>query len=503
MKINPWKNITDVQRSIYNIQKTFPRIETFRIDLDSLLAYGESSFLKKIKNFDLVKDSIIPQFTKLPQYLLGKCHLAFSLDDITTNTRIVILNTFTIQILKQIQQLRYIQKLYLKIDYIPYSEEIIELNECTKTMNVTICFPSNILKQLKNKKHICSKINIVSLILSSYYVIPRHDDINFYDDLINETDTMILFEKYFLPTTICINSHVNNFVDLTPFQYVQNVKLNPIFEVRKIYIKLPISTQTITLEQNKYNLGEIEVVNWNELNNLQEIQDHHQLSIPYPQIKKKKFIKQFVSSLDAILAMFNIICALFTITSFIFHIINIIYSDWDISYIQQASFYHFFVYLHFVILIFVIETFKNFYSGIIGTFVFCLSCVMLLWYPYSLLFYQSTYLIHLFTLLTIPTTFGHFIVASSHLRLTTADYNTFLNKLLHGYWFDLVTSTKLVNIFGTMIDNTSLLSMAIILFTLPVGLIVSFFNLNGMLSFFSLLGFIGSLAFLLKLIYLR
>ncbi|KAL7721662.1 hypothetical protein QTN25_001319 [Entamoeba marina] len=268
MKINPWKNPTTPLQDIQNIKNIFPFIQTLRVDIKTIHQYENEIDFDCFENIEIIKNSPF-HICEVPSKLRSKAHIAFKEKYINKTVYKVYLNHFSITTSNIFQKYSNIRYLFLIFSSPPTLNEVNILNKYSYSISITI-------KLLKDD------------IVDSLYIVPQEEPIDFCLYPLESINNMKLFEKYYLPTKLRRINNQQEFTDLTRFKYVKCVTLIPSANTPKNYIQLPTSTEDIVVEKFNKVIDHTEIINWKDLNNLQRIQDHHQLYIPYPQIKKKK-----------------------------------------------------------------------------------------------------------------------------------------------------------------------------------------------------------------------
>ncbi|KAL7718992.1 hypothetical protein QTN25_003935 [Entamoeba marina] len=504
MKINPWKNPNDILFDARIIQKVFPNIQTFRIDPALLYKFGEYLPLNHYENIELVEETISIENYSFHDNLKTKCHIAFNGDVANNDTKTVYLYKYNIETLKYISQLKEVQRIYLNRESIPSIQEANLLNRYSNDYKITIFLsPSKWNDYFKRGIELCKTIVMATKVYGKLCVIPHHENIDFCINPFENVHNMMNFEALYLPTKFILKDVFVNYIDLTPFHYITEIVIIEHATSPKIYIKLPNSTQKLVVRKNSTRNDYAEIVNWKDLKQLQEIQDNHRFNIPYPQIKKKKFMTNHRTSFNIFQSLIELLCLIYLIMYTIFHIKSIISSNFDSNIIYQEAFKHIFYYSHLYILGIYLDLFyyriKNFEQ-----ILFIIINLNTLLYPYSLFFYKSTFWIYLPTLFTYSLLISHFINFLKYSKMTHCDVNTYLNIILHGYWFKITTTKQIVNKIYPVCEKITSYNFFLFIFMNSIGLGISFIYSTGIISYIFFIlsaSFFGMLIFFGVIIY--
>ncbi|KAL7711847.1 hypothetical protein QTN25_010489 [Entamoeba marina] len=490
MKINPWKNSTTPLQDIKNIRKVFPRIQTLRINKSTIKQHYEQINILCFDNIEIVKDTPLQRF-KLPPLIRNKAHIAFKEKDINNTVYTVYLDYCLIATIGKIRRYPNIRHLFLILSSPPILDEVNELNKCSNSIHITIKLSNSDLELFVHRENLSKKIHVVTNIFNSLYVIPQEESIDFCLNTLRSIDNMILFEKFFLPTKLIRKNDGNVLTDLTYFEYVKEIKLIPTGNAPKNYIKLPTSTEDIKVDEFNKEIDHTEIINWKDLNNIQRIQDFHQLYVPYPQIKKKVIDFPVTLKSEKVGAFLSSCCIIYFLMSIIYRTTNIIYSNYNGDVVYESIFKHFFYYYHIYLIFLEYAYFTDPKFHFNKSYSHWIYPILLLWYPYSLLFYKSTIWLYLFSFLTIPLTGQLILTIFMCLKRTHFDLNVLLTKYLHGYWINIKTETKLVKILFPIYETISICGLLLFLFCIPIGLIISLINMQGILRYVNIISLIA------------
>ncbi|KAL7720992.1 hypothetical protein QTN25_002193 [Entamoeba marina] len=475
------------------VHKVFPHIQTLRVDINTI---NKVKYIPNFDNIDIVTDTIFPQLENYPIGIRSKCHSTYCIDEINDTTRKVYLKSYTIQQIRYIKNFNTIKHLYLTRKHLPTHAEVKELNECSKKMKITIIATKQLVKnQSFKKRQILSENTQIAYVDHDLLcVIPSSGDIDFCINPFNSIGNMISFEKYYLPLKlVLIEQSINDFIDLTTFQYTKEII---IYSSRgaalKKYIKLPVSINKLIvhskpLRHRRIPEDHLEITNWKDLNNLREIDDHNELGIPYPQIKKRIFPKKKINEIDKFFFFFNALCIIYTFSSTIIHFNTIIQSKFDVNVIYHSVFQQFFWFVN----IESILTIVGICSAPELKKILVLLIAFMMWYPYSLLFYQSNWYLYFITFLTYPYALVNINFILSDCKISLYVVNAYLNMIFHGYWISSSKEKQLA--YRLTVLSDIIIGWAIVLFlcSMFIGLIISFFNLYGILKIISLISLIG------------
>ncbi|KAL7712510.1 hypothetical protein QTN25_009834 [Entamoeba marina] len=315
MKINPWNNCGNLSTEIKRIKTTFPNIQTFRIDDISYDIFGDKPLFQKFQKIDIVHSLLGDPFYYEPNILKDKCLIAFSLKEVGKYTRTVYLTKYSFNTFDLIQRYKNIKFLFLKRDTPPTTIEIQKINACSKTIKIAILLKNTDVNSFIENNDLTQNVILLTISVGCLCIVPTYTNIDFSISPLNSIKTLTLFENQYLPTKLLIetNNILSNYLDLTPLKYVKEITFSTITPQPQNYFKLPKSIKNINFDYiNDYI--HINIMNWNELNNITEIDDHFQLDIPYPQITKRKLENQRTrrtkrNLTDLYLGLLNMICA--------------------------------------------------------------------------------------------------------------------------------------------------------------------------------------------------
>ncbi|KAL7720775.1 hypothetical protein QTN25_001995 [Entamoeba marina] len=385
----------------------------------------------------------------------------------------------------------------------PTNDEIKELNNCVNSMQVTLHLRFSVLTLFFQKRNLLdSRINITFTQFKSLYVIPQSDNIDFCIHPLTSINNMLEFERYYLPTKLIINNYINNITDLTPFHFIRDISFERVYNNPKQFFKLPHSTEVVNVVNDSEIIGRIEIMNWNDLIHLQEINDQHKLHIPYPQIKKKKFTTQLneLSMLETIGFIGSVFTIIYSILSFMYLITNIIYLKHDMNDIHNASFKHYFVFYYLFFFILTLGYMVNDQFTLKYSFKYWISLLLLLWNPCIFIFYQSTIIIHLLTLFTIPLSLMKISAISFFSHLKHYELNTYLQVIFHGYWINNILEKQIVDKWFNTFQSVTTFFAAAFFISIPISSIISFFYIHSLWGYLNILPIIGSIGFVISLI---
>ncbi|KAL7720891.1 hypothetical protein QTN25_002102 [Entamoeba marina] len=498
MKINPWNNPDDVLFDVQIIQKVFSNLDTFRIDPLLLEKFEQQLPLNHYENIELDKESLSIENYRFYNDLQTKCHILFNGDEVINDRKSIYLFGYNYEILKQISQLRQVQHIYLNRDSIPSKKEAKLLNTYSKDYKITIFLsPLEWKDYFKHGIELCEKIIILTKVHGSLCVIPHYDEIDYCIHLFDNIENMMIFEKLYLPTKLILDDISLNYIDVTPFHYITKIVIVEHDILPKSILKLPYSTQKIVVKKYPYKNINTEIVNWNDLTHLQEIQDDHQLNVPYPQIKKKKFTTNHRTLYNVFQSFIELLCLMYLLMYSIFHIKSIIISSFDKNVIYQEAYNHVFYYNHLCLLTIFLHCFSNPIKSW-NQVLFITMNLNILIYPYSLLSYTSSFWIYLLALFTYLLLISHSLNINKYLNITHYDVNTILNILLHGYWFKITTTKQIVNKIYPVCKNIEKCSLFFYVTMNNIGLVISFIYSTGFISY---IGFILFTIFVGAMIY--
>ncbi|KAL7713797.1 hypothetical protein QTN25_008677 [Entamoeba marina] len=341
-----------------------------------------------------------------------------------------------------------------------------------------------------------------------FIIVPFNEDSTFCINPLENNYTKHLYEKYYLPTSLTLPYLNNKQNDLSMFHYIQNIKINIQDIPNNTTLTLPTTIETFELNyKNKNAIDRLKITNWNELHHISSIIDYDNLDIPYPQLLKQqsKLIKQHPPLNEIITSWLSLICAIYLLipltTIFITTLLTSITSNIFYKMIYKQMFVYYHMYSIFLLYI-VFSSLHNKISK--NNITLCCNAIChtfsSLVYIYSLSWYQSTSFFMFLTLTTIP------LLLCLHL---TAFYffGQIDNYKVTKYVRILSLGSSLSNIFEFFMNfihqfHSQLLTIfGFVLFPCgtAIGLIISFFNTTGLISWLCLLG-LFSFVYLFRLL---
>ncbi|KAL7719426.1 hypothetical protein QTN25_003144 [Entamoeba marina] len=262
----------------------FPKLVTLRIDLETLIPIQSQIIRSSIKRVDVcIKENIDVDFeSNLEPQIQDMLVTSFRLRDKTINTSVQRLYLECQKIpylLSNITKYPNLKYLHIHSLTIPTEDNV----KLLKTFDSSIQIKFKLLhNQITEKdidvfrEHCSENTHIVISTPKMDYLLPQDQNISFFNN-------SILYEKYFLPTTLII-SNVDHLTvnDYTMFQYASKVNIN-IQSLRHNYkLALPISTSILTIQnQSSLVFDRVKVVNWKHLRSVSEIQTFDNFDIPY------------------------------------------------------------------------------------------------------------------------------------------------------------------------------------------------------------------------------
>ncbi|KAL7720840.1 hypothetical protein QTN25_002056 [Entamoeba marina] len=297
----------DIVHSNYNIDTTY-------ID-ESLLDKFITSF-----------DGVIRENTKQLCYN----HEKDILNQINNNSRISFVYVETLNV----KDPQFINYLIDDLNSIKHSVKI--------RLDLFDCDSSELAKYFNNKNS-----NITLVVKdnnSNMFIIENENHIELSISPFNNTEMICLYEKYYLPTSFTISYFQKGMNDFTYFKHINTFKISNYYMREKIYMKLPITTQTFDFDvYQESTIDDIQIINWKDLNSLKKINHHGNLDIPYPQIKYENNLNKSgpASCGDISMSIVPIICflsSLYLFLNIILYITKASYSNNDLLSLLYDNF---------------------------------------------------------------------------------------------------------------------------------------------------------------------
>ncbi|KAL7720319.1 hypothetical protein QTN25_002825 [Entamoeba marina] len=256
MKINSWLNwgedcITELKR----IQKVFPRIDTLRIDLETLQKMQTNDIVCKSKIIEVVDGNFMLMSQELNEDIKQKFTYS-SYPNILGHTKTLLIG---LQELQKFNDRRdnSIKKLYI-IAYFMIDQTFINILNQMKGFHICIEFRGDRQTDLINlRNELTSTIVLVYKSVNCRCVVPCINDIAFCMDPFRNEQSKLLYEQYYLPYLISMTIDLligNNDLRMFKFLHVFECKINNFEHLDQLL--LPSSLKLIHLKSINEILNE-------------------------------------------------------------------------------------------------------------------------------------------------------------------------------------------------------------------------------------------------------
>ncbi|KAL7716071.1 hypothetical protein QTN25_006394 [Entamoeba marina] len=493
--------------------RTFPNLQTLRIDIHSLSEIQCEINESGIIMIDVVHSKFNTNITKINESLLDKFITSFD-GIIRENTKQLYYNYET-DTLNQINNNSKISFVYVQTFSDSEPEFINDLINDLNSINNSVKIRLNLSKlnsleiaNYFNKKN--SNITLVQSNNNNKFVIIDENHVELSVSPFKNTEMMRLYEKYYLPTSITIPCLQGIMNDFTLFKYIKTFRIKDYHVGGKTFLHLPTTTQIFDFNvAYEAAIEDIQITNWNDLSLLKEINHSGNLDIPYPQIKYERNTYKMPdkSWFSIMISTLSIFCCLTLLYSFGNIIYSLLFHKFDFDYLSQKLiiptliYYHICAFILLVLFLIFFMIMKKLETLISSLLLICFY-ISILTYGYSLYQYTSKWFI-LTNILGIPPPFLTFL----NTFLIFTDLNSYyLIKYLKLSFRNWVSATTLFHGIRFLKEKFVFLIIASIIFLflqIGIGLFISFLNTHGSLSYLCLgciISFIGLSALLIVLI---
>ncbi|KAL7715999.1 hypothetical protein QTN25_006691 [Entamoeba marina] len=504
MKTNPWLNPNkNPKHDLDIIFQTFPRIETLRIDYKSLVETQKESCMKNILIIEIVGQNYTSNKEIDNEEIINKLKTTFNCNINKRTTKMVLNETdYTHDIFGLIKKHKRIKNVHFKYLIIPEEDEIQYLNEIGTSKKVVVdVLVEDVELLILLRQMLIKDVSIILRTIEPYIVVSYFESYEFCINPFNDQETMSLYEKYYLPLTLHIESLINDHYNFKTFKYATKIYFDDKYVKTPTQLTLPTTITHIDLNNSSKDAKKyFKIVNWKELNNVKSILDYENLDIPYPHIKYERCKNKVEQTrlCEKLRGWFSFMCGIYLLILTLMLLYSILFQpfDLDVLFTQVYNQVLIHVYLlasYYIILdlLAVADPSKQIKAF---NYIMLIYSLSIIYYGITLQYYASTYWILLICLTNIPIqSLSYFLLSFGQFNIS--EYTLF--KYIYITFKHLKLSNFITSIIFPIVKNypiISTLSLVYWFFIHCIGLMIAIFFTPWLISCccaFSLLVNIG------------